>query len=303
MKQALAYFEGNEYKQAFKRMKQLVEQERSVENLHNLAWLYLNEEEDLNMGQKLAEEAVELGPNHHFPHALLAEIYLRKNDLPRAEVHLHKVLEKHRIPSIIHNLGVLYAKKRQWTEAANYFQECAKMSSYIQIIEIYCHIQANDIKAKDILLQWDESQDDFIGWSEAADLWIELGEFTNAKEGFEKEWGITFPSPYIVKRYSYVLYRLGKEEELMNIQKQTLANIEQEVEEVQKEIDWLEEDKNEQIQELEEWREEVTGLLKNLKKGYVPPYEIDIYVEGGCYLFGCSQHNHPFYRGDSKKRV
>ncbi|WP_431026807.1 hypothetical protein [Lysinibacillus sp. LZ02] len=48
MKQALAYFEGNQYHQAFQRMKQLVEQERSVENLHNLAWVYVNEEEDIN---------------------------------------------------------------------------------------------------------------------------------------------------------------------------------------------------------------------------------------------------------------
>ena len=295
MQQALAYYEGNEYKRALRRMKQLVEQERSVENLHNLAWMYVYEEEDLGSGEKLAEEAVSLEPNHSFPYALLAEIYLKKNDLSQVESLLFKVLETKRLPPVIHNLGVLYTKKKQWKEAAECFQEVANPSSYIEMIEIYCRIQAGEHeKAKELLLQWDESQDDFIGWSEAADLWIELGEFTKAKEAYEKEWGTTISSPYLIERFSYVLYRLGNEEQLLTIQQQTLSNVEQELEEEPSD-DWSDEEKQERIQQLEEWRENVINLPTKLKLGFVPPYEFDVFVDGGCYLFGCVQHNHPYY--------
>lgn len=296
MKQALSYFEGNEYDLAFKRMKQLVEQERTVESLHNLAWLYVYEKEDLDNGQTLAEEAVSLEPNHPFPYALLAEIYLKKDDLSHVESLLNKVLETKRMPSVIHNLGVLYAEELKWKEAAECFQEVAKPSSYLQMMEIYCRIKAGDHnKAEELLLQWDESQDDFIGWSEAADLWIELGEFNIASEGFEKEWGTTISSPYIVDRYSYVLHRLGNDERLLAILKQTISNIEQELNEEPMDDDWTEEEKHERIQQLEEWKERVVGLPVKLELGFVPPYEFDVFIDGGCYLFGCVQHNHGFY--------
>src|SRR5690606_11371169 len=106
----------------------------------------------------------------------------------KAEQLLIKVLEKERIPSVIHNLGVLYAKKMQWKEAADCFHDVAKPSSYIEMLEAYCHIQAGDFKkAKDLLVQWDENHDNFIGWIEAADLWIELAEYRDAEDGFKKE--------------------------------------------------------------------------------------------------------------------
>lgn len=295
MKQALKYFEGNNYEQAFERMKNLVEQKCSIENLHNLAWLYVYEEENLALGKMLAEEVVNKEPTHYFPYVLLSEIYLKQDDLCKVEFLLKKGLEMERNPSAIHNLGVLYAKKKQWGKAAKCFGEISTPSSYRQMIEIYCRIQAGDNKAKDLLLQWDEESDDFIGWTEAGDLWIELGELQKSKEMFEREWDTTIFSSYSINRFCFVLNELGKDEQLLTIQKETLARIEEEIIAVQEERDWSDEEKQEQLQHLKDWHNEIITLPNKLKQGFKPPFEIDLYVEGGCYLFGCVQHNHPFY--------
>ncbi|WP_026907260.1 tetratricopeptide repeat protein [Paucisalibacillus globulus] len=295
MKQALDFLNSNEYDQALQRMEDLVKQNRSIENLHNLAWMFVNEEEDLDAGLTLAEESVKLVPEHPFPYALLAEVYMRKNDLDKAEPLLYSVLEMDRIPNVLHNLGVLHVRKKEWKKAAQCFHEIARPSSYVQMLEVYCLIQAGDAMAKELLLQWDEKQDDFVGWMEAADLWIEMGEFIKAKECYEKEWDTTISSPYPVERFGYVLYQLGFEEQLIGIQEQTLRQIEEELEEVQSEEDWTEEERTELIQDLEEQLQQVRGLPEKLKSGFVPLIEIDFYIEGGCYLFGCKQHNHPFY--------
>ncbi|WP_042149942.1 lipopolysaccharide assembly protein LapB [Paucisalibacillus sp. EB02] len=296
MKQALIYFESNEYDKAFQRMKEILKKNRSIESLHNVAWMYVNEEEDLDTGQHLLEEAIKLRPYHPFPFALLGEIYLRKSMLNDAEALLNKVLEMERLPAVVHNLGVVYARKKQWKKAAEYFQEIARPSSYELLLEIYSRIQFGDDMARELMLQWDEKHDDFIGWMEVADLWIELGEFALAKEGYEKEWDMTSPGPYSLNRYGYVLYQLGYEEQLMIIQEETLRHIEEELIDVKHEADWTEEDRQEQIQQLEKWYKQVQVLPDTLKSGFVPPAEIDFFVEGGCYLFGCRQHNHPFYK-------
>ena len=54
-KKALYLFENNRYAEAFQLFKEAVKEERNVQSLNNLAWIYLNEEENLNKAKELLE--------------------------------------------------------------------------------------------------------------------------------------------------------------------------------------------------------------------------------------------------------
>ena len=70
-------------------------------------------------------------------------------------------------------------------------------------------MQANIQKAKALLDGWNEEAYDYTGAIEIADVYVELGCYTEAREQFEKEWRSEIEHPYIVSRFAYTLWQLG----------------------------------------------------------------------------------------------
>lgn len=297
MKKALQYFVDNEYDKAFARVKQLVANERTIENLHNLAWFYMHEEEKPICAKPLAEEVVVQQPNHVFPYALYGQILAHLGEYKLAEQMLEKALQMERLPVILHNLAYVYAENRKWQQAAQCLVEIAEPSSYEKLYELYYRLQADE----DILpyiRQWSDEDDHFIGWSELAELLIEMGEFTMAVDYFEREWGEVIFSSYAIERYSYSLWKLGKVERMDAILATALRHIREMIVEVENESvepNWTAEDKAERLQELQAEFQQIQCLPRRLQQGYIPPLEMNFYVHGGCLLFGCPQHQHPYY--------
>lgn len=90
---ALMLFEQNEYDAALALLKRLAEEQRDVQSLNNLAWMYLHEEEDRQTAKSLLLEVLSLNPQSYFPYNMLGEIALANGDLQLAETYLMKSLQ------------------------------------------------------------------------------------------------------------------------------------------------------------------------------------------------------------------
>lgn len=76
--QAIKLLEKNEYEESLELFKRAVQVSRDVQSLNNLAWIYSNEEDDIETAFELMTEVIEMKPSSHFPYNLLGEIYIKK---------------------------------------------------------------------------------------------------------------------------------------------------------------------------------------------------------------------------------
>lgn len=299
-KQALELFEQNEYNEAFELMKLAVKKNRDVQSLNNLAWMYLREEEDTITAKELLEEVVILQPNSPFPYTMLGEIELKEEHFNKAKDYLTTVISLGFSEEAIHNLGIVHFKLDEYKEAAQEFNKVAGDSDYTRLHEVVAWLYAGEgQKAKQLLNSWNEQADAYTGATEIADVYIEMNCFKEAREQFEKEWHCGIITPYIISRFAYTLMQLGDTESCKKMIQQALSEKTLEITEEQlEECDehWTELDKAERMTELIQEKNELESLFKQLQKGYVPPFEYDLYPMGGCQLFGCKQHGHDEYR-------
>ncbi|MHA6261376.1 tetratricopeptide repeat protein [Sporosarcina sp. CAU 1771] len=301
-KQALHLFESNQNNEALALFQEVVNKERTVQALSNLAWMYLYEEEDQERAKPLLDEVLLHNPTSYFPYNMLGEIAMQEKNWMEAKKYLEQSLKIDRSSEAVHNLAVVHYNTGEFEKAAAGFQEIAKDSDLTRWFEVLARIQNKDVStAKELLNAWNEHADDYTGAIEVADAFVELGCFEEARIMFEKEWEEYFVSPYIIHRYAYALYQLNELPKCQMVIQEAIKKKEIEVEEEKVEPcdeQWSEEDKLDRIAELQLELDGLRELFSKLEKGYRPQMEVELHTESNCYLFGCTLHGHAEYTGN-----
>ena len=300
---ALMLFEQNEYDAAFALLKKLAEEQRDVQSLNNLAWMYLHEEEDADEAKRLLEEVITLNPQSPFPYMMLGEITLKEGQLNQAKAYLQTAIALGFTEEAVHNLAIVHFKQGDYVAAAVHFAKVTGDSGITRLHEVVSWMYAGEhLKAKKMLDNWNEEAYDYTGATEIADVYMEMEYFSEVREQFEKEWHSGINSPYLVSRFAYTLMQLGDTEACQTIISTALEEKRNEIVEVQEEEcdeHWTKADKVERIEELMQEKDVLESLFEQLQNGYVPAFEYEFYLMGGCQLFGCQQHGNDEYRNVS----
>ncbi|MER1998218.1 MAG: tetratricopeptide repeat protein [Lysinibacillus sp.] len=298
-RKAIMLFEQNDYESAFALFKRLAKEQPSVQSLNNLAWLYLREEEELEVAEQLLQQLLTYEPTAAFPFMMLGEISLRKQRYEQAKQYLLTAISFNEERPAMFNLAIAHFHLGEYKEAAAIFNTYAENSDLTKLNEVVSLLYAKEYaEAEQLLDAWDEESDHYTGAIEIADVYIELGAYEKARIHFEKEWTNYFATPYIVKRYSYTLMQIGEQALAQKVIGQSIESLKEEyLEEQQTQFDehWTVADQREKLAELTEQMSELAGLYDQLQRGYVPTFDYELYVDGGCQLFGCMQHSHPEY--------
>lgn len=168
-----------------------------------------------------------------------------------------------------------------------------------QLHEVVCWLYAGNFDhAKALLANWNDEADDYTGAIEIADVYVELGCYSEARTQFEKEWENYYVSPYIVSRYAYTLWKLEDYAACRTTIEQAIQQNKEEIkDERQRELceHFTAQERDECVLELIEQQQTLETLWRRLENGDVPPFEYDMYPSGGCQLFGCMQHGNLEY--------
>ncbi|MDN4608222.1 tetratricopeptide repeat protein [Sporosarcina highlanderae] len=298
---ALQLFEENAYDEALDLLEQAVEKGRTVQSLNNLAWMYMYEEEDVQRAKPLLEEVVALRPQCHFPYNMLGEVALQEKNWDGARELLRKSIAIRSSGEAIHNLAVADFYTDRFQQAADGFHSIAEDSDIVSWYEVIARIRNREwAVAKSILDQWNSESSHYLGAIEAADAYVEMDCWQEARDKFEKEWSDYFISPNVISRYAYVLFRLHDLHACRQVIDRAVADKRVEIEEEKQEIcdeNWTEADKADRILELQEELSGLQQLFAKLQAGYLPVFRFELHHEGGCYLFGCKQHGHSEWVG------
>ncbi|MCM3597206.1 tetratricopeptide repeat protein [Metabacillus idriensis] len=298
---AVKLFEENQHDESLKLFQEAVERSRDVQSLTNLAWFYSNEENNDAKALSLLEETVTMNPASHFPYNLLGEVYLRQEKWLSAKDILHTAISIHPTQTAYHNLGVAFYHLRSFDEAAKYFLLASEKSDFARYSHVLCLIELGKVnEAKRIVDSFSESDDDFVGEVDLADLYVELGCHQEAIEWFAKGWNSYSKEPNWVSRYVYSLIILNQATRANGIIQELMNQKAEELKDASEEMcdeDWTERDKQEHINELYEEMNEYRQMIERISSGYVPVLDFDPPIHTACYLFGCSRHNHPEYQG------
>lgn len=292
---AIEHLERNEYDAALALFKEAVNESRNVQSLTNLAWIYYHEECDRESALELVKEAIRLTPSSHFPYNLLGEIYI---DLERWEDASNALLKSIVIvPSkeAFNNLAIAKYHLGELEEASTLFLNSAEPSDYTMYSHIKCLIElGKTTEAKFKLDGFSETDDEFVGEVQVAELYFELQCFSEAVRWFEKSWDSYYKTPDWVCRYVYSLIHtnsFNRAVEIVNECIQLKINDIQEEYTTQCNEDWTESDKDDYIKQLEDDKKEYENIINKISLGFVPPLKFSTSLRSRCYLFGCSRHN------------
>ena len=296
---AIMLLEQNNYDEAFTLFKKLAREAPSIQSLNNLGWFMLREEENRDEAKKLLEQVLVLRPQSSFPYMMLGEIALHNKQYEEAKNYLQQALMFSEAEEATYNLAIAHFQLGEFEQAATTFARCVGDSGITQLHEVVCWLYAGHVdKAKALLANWNEAADDYTGAIEIADVYVELGCYSEARAQFEKEWNNFYISPYSVSRYAYTLWKLEEYDACQAIIQQAIQQNQEEInDEQQAKLDehWTVKDRDERIIELNEQQQTLETLWQRLKNGDVPPFEYEMYPSGGCQLFGCMQHGNPEY--------
>lgn len=295
---ALELFEQNNMDEAYQCFNKAVEQKRTVQALHNRAWMYVNEEERLDLAKPLLLEVVAQQPKHHFPYSLLGELYVKEREFDAAIPYLEQSLAIQSSQEAKQNIAVALFETGQYDKAACYFHEVAGNADLIRLNEIICYLRNGQIvKTKQLLDAFCKEAEDFVGFSELADVYVEIGEYGKAYHYFMTDWQEEMFSPhYLMTRIAFVMYRLQAFDELQSFIERGMEIVRGELEELTQEV-YTEpvdiEYAQEMLEQYEQQLTELTTLQERLQEGFVPPFQFGVFATGGCQLYGCSRHGHP----------
>lgn len=296
---AIMLLEQNNYDESFTLFKKLARETPSVQSLNNLAWFMLREEENRDEARILLEQTLVFNPKSSFPYMLLGEIALHNKEYNEAKHYLLQALSFSETEEATYNLAMAHFQLGEYEQAAKVFSRCDGDSGITQLHEVVSWLYAGHVdKAKALLANWNDEADDYTGAMEIADVYVELGCYNEARVQFEKEWNSYYTSPYCVSRYAYTLWQLEDYDACRAVVQQAIQQKKEErIDEQQRELDehWTAQDRDECINELIEQQQTLETLWHRLENGDVPPFEYDMYPNGGCQLFGCMQHGHPEY--------
>lgn len=297
--QAIQALEKNEYEKSKKRFLAALNEERNVQALTNMAWIYLHEEEDVDNASELLKEAVAQQPQSHFPYNLLGEIYVKQEKWALALEMLNQAVHIHPTKAAYHNAAVAHYTLGNTELALSCFAKAAEKSNFAMFSQVKCLIDLGRMEeAKEALAMISAEDEEFLGEVEVADLYIEIGCYEEANKWFRQAWENYFKQPNWVGRYAYVLVKLGDEvgatDRINNSLQEKIEEI-NETKEEECEENWTEDDKGLMLKTLYAEKQDYESLMGRLVNGYVPPLEFILYPESGCYLFGCTRHQHREY--------
>ena len=298
---AIELLEENKYDEALKLFQEAVEISRDVQSLNNLAWIYCHEEDDDTNALPLLEEVINMKPKSHFPYNLLGEIYCRQEKWESAKDILEKAIFIQSSKTAYNNLAVANYHLGNIEDASKYFLLASEPSDYAMYSHVKCLIElGNKSEAKRKLDTFSETDVEFVGEVDVADLYVELGCYEDAIKWFEKGWNSYWKQPNWISRYIYSLLKMNNP-----IRSQELLNeaINEKIEEIKDayeeecDADWTESDKQAHIKELFNEKNEYEQMFEKISSGYIPTMKFDTSFQKACYLFGCNRHNHPEYKG------
>lgn len=295
--QAIVYLENNEYEKALTYFLKAVNESRNVQSLTNLAWILSYEDDNDDEAIVILEEVVNLSPLSHFPYSLLAEIYLKRSRWDDALLLLIKSINIHPTLSTYSNLGIVYYHLGETKLASEFFLKGSTSSDYSKYGHIKCVIEmGNYIKAKEILDHISESDEEFFGEVEMAELYVELQCFDLALEWFSKGWKHYAKSADWVSQYIYTLLKQESWGLAQVVYNETLISMDEDMVNAKSEEcpkQWTYNDNEEYINEMLQVREEFSAIFNRIDAGYIPSSIFNPSVYTDCYLFGCKRHNHP----------
>ena len=297
---AIEKLEENKYDESLKLFKEAVEISRDVQSLNNLAWIYCHEEDDDTKALGLLEEVINMNPKSHFPYNLLGEIYCRQEKWVSAKDIFQKSISIQSSKTAYNNLAVANYHLRNIEDASKYFLLASENSDYAMYSHVKCLIElGNRSEAKRKLDAFSETDVEFVGEVDVADLYVELGCYEEAIKWFEKGWDVYSKQVNWISRYIFSLLKMNhptRSHELLN------EVINEKIEEVKEaydeecDEDWSESDKQAHINELLDEKKEYEQMFEQILSGYIPTMEFDTSIQKACYLFGCNRHNHPEYQ-------
>lgn len=297
---ALEHYEKNKMAESFKQFEKALKQKRTVQALHNLAWMYVYEEESPELAKPLLLEALSQQPKHHFPYSQLGEIYVNEKAFEKAIPYLEQALSLTPSDEAKHNLAVALFELGQYEKAAGYFSETAGEADLVRLNIAVCYMRLGQMdRAKQQLDLFNLKADDFVGYSELADVYVELCEYEKAYEFFKIDWeDESIFSNYLFIRIAFVMYCLQAFKELeafLERGKEILLSFIQELKEEQYSEPLDIEHAKEVLEEYEQQLAEMNLLYEQLKEGYIPSFQFEVFAEGGCKLYGCIRHGHAEY--------
>ncbi|MCP3764970.1 tetratricopeptide repeat protein [Domibacillus sp. A3M-37] len=297
---AIDALENYEYEAALALFQRAVKESRTVQSLHNLAWMYNYEEEDIEKALELAEEVVRMNPTSHFPYNLLGEIYLKQKKWQPALAVLQKSISIQPSNEAYHHAAIVMYHLGYIEEASALFLKVAGDSDYLMYTHIKCLIECGRKEEAYLKLKaFSKEADEFVGEVDMADFFVEMDCFKEAINWFEKGCSSYSKGPYWISRFVYALFKVGNidraHEVLTEAIHQQNKEIKNELEE-ECEENWTEKDKEASIENLMEERKEYETIMDRISSGYIPSLEFEMAMTGGCYLFGCKRHNHPEYK-------
>ncbi|WP_100372115.1 tetratricopeptide repeat protein [Bacillus sp. FJAT-45037] len=298
-KRAVRAFDRGDIEEALRLFQVAVNKNRTIQSLHNLAWFYGYEEEEYEKALALSLEAVMLRPTSYFPYNLLGELYMKLARYDEAIPVLEDSLQLHSSKEATFNLAVSYYEVGKLEQATNYFQKAAGNSDYTFYLYVKCLIEGGRVsEAREKLALISEDASDFVGEGVVAALYLELGDYEQAVNWYNKSWDECAAGADYVARFAYALYQFNDTVRLDEIIETAVNEVEKQLE-VTKNMElgegYSEIDRTEELRENENELAFLRELRSKLEYGFVPDFTIDLYVEGRCYLFGCTQHEHPEY--------
>ncbi|MFK5707529.1 tetratricopeptide repeat protein [Lysinibacillus boronitolerans] len=298
---AIELLEENQYDKSLKLFKKAVEIKRDVQSLNNLAWVYCHEEDDDTSALPLLEEAIKMNPKSHFPYNLVGEIYCRQEKWESAKDILEKAIFIQPSKTAYNNLAVANYHLGNIEDASQYFLLASEPSDYAMYSHVKCLIELdNKSEAKRKLDTFSESDDEFVGEVDIADLYVEIACYEDAIKWFEKGWNSYWKQLNWISRYIYSLLKMNNPTRSQELLNEAINEKIEEIKDAHEEEcgeDWTESDKQSHIKELLNEKNEYEQMIEKISSGYIPSMEFDTSFQKACYLFGCNRHNHPEYRG------
>lgn len=267
--------------EALAKLQQLAEKKPSVQSLNNLAYMYLREEEDRDTAEKLLLQALKLNPQSAYPYMMLGEIALHNRQYEQAKTYLQQAMAFTSTEEATYNLAIAYFNLGAYEQAAKTFACYAGDSDQTRLHEVVSWMYAGELdKARELLANWNEEADGYTGAIEIADVYVELGNYSEARVQFEKEWHEYYLSPFVISGYAYTLLQLEGDDACQAIIQQAIQQKKEEIkDELERELDeyWTVENRDEHIKELNEHLQELEALWPQLENGYKPAFDYDMY--------------------------
>jgi tetratricopeptide (TPR) repeat protein len=296
---AIELLEQNNIEAALRIFRKAVLENRDVQSLTNLAWVYLHEENEIENALTLVQEAIDLSPKSHFPFSLCGEVLLKMEKYKESLNPLLTSVSIQPSSASYHNLGVAKYYLGDPAEAAKYFGLAAGKSDFTLYNQVKCLIESGQfVEAKKILTTFNENDEDFIGEVDLAELYAELELFEEAVHWYDKGWESYYKQPDWISWYVHSLIKTNQKTRAQEIINEVIQLKIEELNEAHEETvdeDWSDQDKQENIIQLSNEIKEYQTMIERVSAGVLPHLTFEPSPETGCYLFGCKRHGHPEY--------